>query len=434
MTRDLHRLFVTLWLVALASVPLSLRWTILSEGAVVAVPLEILVATCAGMLAVMWAFGQDLDRRLLLHPVSQVVAIGLAWTLLTSITSVEPMVSLKFAVARAAYIGTFFVGGLWVFSRGAVKPGRVAAVGMIGFLPVVGWTLWHHATSGFAYKESIEIGAPFFSNHLEYGATLAFWMLLLFGLAMAFKFRSGRLGFMVSALVLGFLPVVWAAHSRSAWLAVFGGFGVMALHRLGITTRGILTLGALVLSLFFGVFSVYFAGGWSDVVAVGVGESREGGLLTEPSVQERLNRWSCSVRMAEERPWVGFGPGTFEGAYGYFQHHQEMTSHSSLTGGRGDAHSEFFSALAEQGFVGFLTVVVLFWLAIGAGLRAAEGGRDGNQGWVALGWTAALISLAVGCLFNSFFEVDRVAPLLWLACAAVVVMDRDREATNPESR
>ncbi len=62
---------------------------------------------------------------------------------------------------------------------------------------------------------------------------------------------------------------------------------------------------------------------------------------------------------------VGFGPGTFEGSYGPFQYFREMTAHSSLRGGRGDAHSEFFSALAEQGVVGLLLVATLVCQAQG---------------------------------------------------------------------
>lgn len=431
MTSGLHRLFVTLWIVALASVPLSVRWTLASGGTVLAVPLEILVAVCAGMLAVMWLLGQGLDRRLFLHPVSLVVLCGLAWILLTSITSVQPQVSVKYALARMAYTVTFFWGGLWIFSRAGVRSGRIAAFGLIGFLPVVGWTVVRHARSGFSFSDSIEIGAPFYSNHLEYGATLAFWLLLLCGLALA---RKARAGLLVSGVFLGMLPLMWAAHSRSAWLATAAGFGVIILGRLGVATWRILSLGVLVLVLFFGAFAVYFycgsPGGWG----VGTEGVPESGFLQEASIRERLNRWSCSVRMAEMRPWVGFGPGTYEASYGYFQDHRETTSHSSLTGGRGDAHSEFFSALAEQGIVGFVLVATLFWLAIDAGLRAARTRGNGPQQWVALGWTGSIMTLAIGSLFNSYFEVDRMAPLLWMACAAVVFMDRDRATTNPGTR
>jgi len=390
---------------------------------VVAVPLELLVAVCAMVLLLAWVSGRGPEGSLLLHPVSLAVAIGLGWTLVTAMTSVDPLVSLKYALVRAAYIVTFFVGGLAVFSNGAVGARRVAAAGLAGFLPVIGWTVWRHAASGFAYKTSVEVGAPFYPNHLEYGATLVFWMLVLLGLAVAHRVRTGRVGMGALILALGFLPVLWAAHSRSAWLALIAGVGGIVLNFLGVGYRRIVVIFGLAFSVFFGLFAGYFV--WE-------GPNDQVSRFEEASFNERLNRWSCAVRMAEERPLVGFGPGTYEGSYGVFQDHREMTTHSSLKGSRGDAHSEFFSGLAEQGVVGFLMVVFLFGMAIGTGLKAVDNVKDQTQRWLAVGWTAAVVSLAVGNLFNSFFEVDRVAPLLWLACAAVVVMERECVSTRSE--
>jgi len=432
MTSGLFRSFVTLWLVALASVPLSLRWTVSSGGTVMAVPLESLVAACAVVLVVAWAFGRGPEFSLLLHPVSLAVFAGLAWTLVTTMISIDPLVSMKYALARTAYVVTFFVGGLLIMSR--LRTRGVVAAGLAGFLPVVAWTVWRHAPTGFIHETSIEVGAPFYPNHLEYGATLAFWMLVLVGLAMADRAKKGRIGGAVGILTLGFLPLLWAAHSRSAWLALIAGFAVIVLQRIGVGLRGVMIAGTLVLVAFFGLFAVYFTGEWPDTEAVAGEGVQEPGPFEDPSINERLNRWSCAVRMAEERPLVGFGPGTYEESYGLFQLHGEMTSHSSLRGDRGDAHSEFFSCLAEQGVVGLMLVAVLFGVAVASGLRAVDGCRDESQRWKVLGWTSAVASLVVGNLFNAFFEVDRVAPLLWLACAAVVVMERNCATTRPENR
>ncbi len=64
------RWFESIWLVTLASVPVSLRWTEMPGEAVVAVPLEILVAVC-GLILGIWLFrGARPDRRLLFHPIS----------------------------------------------------------------------------------------------------------------------------------------------------------------------------------------------------------------------------------------------------------------------------------------------------------------------------------------------------------------------------
>ena len=137
-----------------------------------------------------------------------------------------------------------------------------------------------------------------------------------------------------------------------------------------------------------------------------------------------------SLRLILERPLVGFGPGTYETSYGVFQSWENLTSHSSFQGDRGDAHSEYFSALAEQGVPGLILVVALFGVALWSGLHGAVETKNGDRRWLILGWTAAVTSLAVGSLFNAYFEVDRIAPLLWLSCAALVIFS----ATSPGNR
>lgn len=420
------RWFVSIWLVTLASVPVSLRWTEMPGKAVVAVPLEILVAVC-GLILGIWLFrGARPDRRLLFHPISLAIAAGLLWTLLTSITSIDPIVSLKYSIARIAYVLAFFAGGVVVFSRSNSATDRVVSAGLAGLLPVVAWTLWHHAPSGFSLRESIEVGKPFFSNHLEYGATLTFWILVLVGLAMAHRVRSGGFGGAAGWLAVGLLPAMWAGHSRSAWLALITGLAVIVLCRSGVGVRGVTVVSSITLVAFFAAFAIYYF----DSPSLNA-DRRKSRLIEDHSINERLNRWSCAVRMAESRPLVGFGPGTYERSYAVFQHHDEMTSHSSLRGKRGDAHSEFFTALAEQGVIGLLMVVMIFAAALRAGVRASISGGTETQRWLALGWTAGIVALGVGSLFNSFFEVDRVAPLMWLACAVIVVMDGGRETTRP---
>jgi hypothetical protein len=50
-------------------------------------------------------------------------------------------------------------------------------------------------------------------------------------------------------------------------------------------------------------------------------------------------------RMVAERPWFGFGPGTYVFQYSPFQKSDELTLISTFAGDLGDAHSEYFSAM-----------------------------------------------------------------------------------------
>jgi putative inorganic carbon (hco3(-)) transporter len=133
------------------------------------------------------------------------------------------------------------------------------------------------------------------------------------------------------------------------------------------------------------------------------------------SLQERLNRYRCALRMAQDRPLWGFGPGTFQFVYHPYQRREEMTRISAErdigkrsldTYGRGGgAHSEYFAALAEMGLPGLL-LFLLFWvLALRVLLSRVT--------WPAL----AVCSLLLHFVLNNFLHDVRIATLFWMALA-----------------
>jgi O-antigen ligase len=42
-------------------------------------------------------------------------------------------------------------------------------------------------------------------------------------------------------------------------------------------------------------------------------------ISTDASNVERINRWKCAWRMFQDKPLMGFGPGTYQFYYGQFQ-------------------------------------------------------------------------------------------------------------------
>ena len=69
--------------------------------------------------------------------------------------------------------------------------------------------------------------------------------------------------------------------------------------------------------------------------------------------------------MWEDKPWLGWGPGTYMFKYAPYQLSYQLTIISTNFGTNGNAHSEYLGPLAEQGIVGLLIVVsfVLFYIA-----------------------------------------------------------------------
>ena len=87
-------------------------------------------------------------------------------------------------------------------------------------------------------------------------------------------------------------------------------------------------------------------------------------VATDASNLERINRWSAALRMFEEKPLMGFGPGTYKFKYAPYQHSSQLTIISTNFGNLGNAHSEYFGPLAEMGVFGLLTLLAIILVAI----------------------------------------------------------------------
>ena len=92
-------------------------------------------------------------------------------------------------------------------------------------------------------------------------------------------------------------------------------------------------------------------------------------VTTDASNLERINRWKSAIRLFQERPHLGWGPGTYQFHYAPYQNYYEKTVISTNAGDMGNAHSEYLSALSETGWPGlfifllFLTTVFLMLLS-----------------------------------------------------------------------
>ena len=87
-------------------------------------------------------------------------------------------------------------------------------------------------------------------------------------------------------------------------------------------------------------------------------------ISTDQSNLERLNRWSCAIRMWKDKPLFGFGPGTYQFEYGRYQRSYEKTRISTDFGTMGNAHSEYLGPLAEGGVFGLLSILLVIGTTI----------------------------------------------------------------------
>src|SRR5690606_6670903 len=124
----------------------------------------------------------------------------------------------------------------------------------------------------------------------------------------------------------------------------------------------------------------------------------------------------------QERPWTGFGPGTYAFEYAPFQRPENKTIISTNFGTGGNAHSEFLLALSEMGIFGLLSLVAVvssfFYTAIKLYYRIL----DREMRVIVLSLILALTTYFIHAFLNNFLDQDKIAMPVYGAVAMMLAI------------
>jgi len=324
---------------------------------------------------------------------------GLAWIVWLAVSaslSSMRVVSWKYWVVETAHWWVF-AAGFSLFPAFWRKAFFFFAVSMAG---EVVYTLVHHSFYHFRADQSLLAPMPFFPDHTMYGAVVA---MVVFQ-----PVRFGRWPAPVFLLLM--LTGLFFSFSQGAWLSVLvaaaGGFAI----RFRAQWRAFLPA-ACVLAL-AGIF-----------LRETICEKTRDFLSHDVSFRERLNRYACAFRMARDRPWTGFGPGTYQFQYLPYQHPEEMTRISikaPLTGrspdtyGRGGgAHSEYLQALSEAGWPGLILFVLVGAVVFRTLARNYFRAKNSDYQLFILLLMLSLLTFYTHGLLNNILHDGRIAALVW---------------------
>ena len=163
--------------------------------------------------------GWPVDKRLLTHPISIIISLMMLWMLITTVTSFDPIVSLKFTISRAWFIAGFF------FFLGHImlhKPEYRERMVMLMIFPlciVIVYTLIRHAEFGFEKHAGHWVMKPFFKDHTSYGAVMA--MFLPPAIALLSKRSRPTLTKVMLAIATGVIALgLVFSFTRAAWVSL----------------------------------------------------------------------------------------------------------------------------------------------------------------------------------------------------------------------
>ena len=365
------------------------------------------------------------DKRILKHPITIIIFIQLIWMVVTFFTSELPVISLKFILSRIWFLVScyFICTELFKKKKSIIYHLLFYAIAL-AIVSII--TTYKHAGYDFDEKIADWIVSPFYNDHTAYGAALAMYIPVMFGILLM-KNISKFVRLICLLLLVIFIVSIVVSFARAGWLSLVVSLALLCTLVLKIKFKTILfTILGLVIGFLSFQTEILMVLGRNDTDSDGdimANIESMSNISTDVSNLERLNRWSCALRMFEERPIVGFGPGTYQFLYAPYQKSSQKTIISTNFGDKGNAHSEYLGPLCEQGLIGALIVLALVLGVMFVGYRLVYSVKDQFMKILTITILMGLTTYFVHGFLNNFLDTDKASVPFWGFLAMLVCID-----------
>lgn len=408
--------------------PLSLPLSEITSGLAfnMFLPTEPLLFGVLLIFILKWFASGKFDREILTHPVSLAIGVGLFWLLLTTLTSTLPVVSLKFLLSRIWFVVGFYLLAVKLFESGK-NVEKYIWLYTVALLIVIFYSTWRLYGYGLWNKQAAHfVVSPFYNDHTAYGAVIAMYLPFLFGFSFSGIYSSGirKLSWIVLGLLLMGLIL---SYARAAWVSVVAAMGVWLVIRMKIRFKPLFFTFLILISLllvFQNQILMYLERNNTESSSnLAEHISSISNISSDASNLERLNRWSCAIRMFEDKPLLGWGPGTYMFNYAPYQLTADRTIISTNSADGGNAHSEYLGPMAESGFMGLVTFLVLIGMVVYTAVRTYSRTEDKRLKTIVLCALLGLVTYYVHGILNNFLDTDKLSLPFWGFTAIIVATD-----------
>ena len=366
-----------------------------------------------------------LDKRILKHPVTWMIFLHLGWYTITTFTSTMPVVSIKSALARYCYISVFYFSLLYLF----IKKQNIHKFLWAYLLPLLAVciiTMLNQASAGFTEQNAHIAMVPYYNDHTAYAAVIALFIPVIIALLFESKISKTLKSFIFIVAALLITAIV-LSYTRAAWVALAGALGCLFIYLLKIKNWVVYTgIGLVVLTYaLFHVEITMFLERNDKTSSTDYAKHVQsiGNISTDDSNIERLNRWSCALRMFNEKPLFGYGPGTYMFQYGKFQKYSERSGISTNFAEGGGSHSEYLGPLSEQGILGPVTFILILAVLLQRTSTFLRRCSNRNTRVIAKGLVLGLVTYIIHGGLNYFLDTEKLAVPFWGFIACLVAFD-----------
>jgi O-antigen ligase len=405
--------------------PLAIVLNDKGSGPALSIPGEPLMFGIMLIVVFKFIFEGGFDKKIIYHPVSLAIGFHILWMFITSLTSSIPVVSFKHLLSQLWFIVPFYLLGTQLF-RNTKNIKRFIWLYSSTLFFVIAYTIVRHADNGWTQKAAHWVMFPFYNDHTAYAAALALFIPPMIAFTRD-RYSTIQQRFAAGFMLIILLTALILSYTRAAWLSLIVTLLVYFIYIFRIKFYTVLILGVAAISVFLAFSSDIFMKMEKNRQDSATDFNKHirsiSNISTDASNLERINRWNSALRMWEERPFWGWGPGTYQFNYAPFQKSSEMTIISTNAGDMGNAHSEYIGPLAEEGVFGMLAMIAIVVTVIYRSSKLYAQAKDPAIRRLTIGVLLGLMTYFVHSTLNNFLDTDKLSVPFWAFVAMLVSMD-----------
>jgi O-antigen ligase len=358
--------------------------------------------------------------RIISHPVVALILLSLVWSCISLFTAANPLLSLKFILAKTWYIIPFVFGTI-VFIDTREKLLTAVSCFVVPMVVMTAVALIRHALTGFSFERVSDVVSPFFRNHVNYGAILVCTIPPVYVMLK----RKGRnyTAWFISLVIL--LTGCYFSYSRGAWLALPVGLMMALIVRKGRTQWALAISMIVVMAAASWLVSdnrylQYRTDYVNTIYHAELGDHIEATYsLKDLSTAERFYRWVAGWRMATDHLLMGVGPNHFYPAYRSYTV-EAFRTYVSDNPERSTVHNYFLLLLSEQGIPGLLLFLLTLFAMFLSAQRIYRRSSDPAEKIIALVIACILGMITVLICLSDLVESDKLGSIFYI-CAGLLV-------------
>jgi O-antigen ligase len=396
-------------------------------------PLMLVLVACFGLTLFLT---RSSSLSFYLHPIWILLMLSLGWAIISSVTSVDLVKSVKYLLAKIWFLIPFVL-----VTAGIVKsPADVKRMTLFFVVPlclIVGYVMVRHAGYFFSFEGVNPALKPFFVNHVIYAATLALALPFTIWAAWESRKKTGQLLFFAGCTLV-LLTGIGFSYTRASWLAVVAAVAYLVVLKLDLTRWVLIAfgLGVTATAAFFIYENTYQQYAPNFEKTIFYGQNFEKHLeatvnFEDVSGMERVYRWIAAVKIFAEHPITGIGPSTFYPEYKKYTV-RSFETYVSDNPERSTTHNYFLLMLSEQGLPGFLLFAALWVYVLLRGQRLYREMIDNRLKALLIATLCSLVIMAVHLALNELIEVDKTGSWFYISLALFIKLDLWHRATRPD--